>query len=51
MKIQFLDVAQQELDEAIDYYNDEVRNLGEDFLEEVLKSLVRIGNHPHAWHP
>ena len=51
MKIRFLSVAQQELDEAITYYNDEVTNLGEVFLDEVIKSLDRVGNHPHAWHP
>ena len=51
MKISFLDVAQQELDEAINYFNDEVPDLGNDFLGEVLKALDRIGNHPHAWHP
>ena len=51
MKISFLDVAQQELDEAIEYYNEEVPDLGNDFLGEVLKALDRIGNHPDAWHP
>jgi hypothetical protein len=51
MKISFLDVAQQELDEAINYFNDEVPDLGDDFLGEVLKALDRIGNHPHACHP
>lgn len=39
MKISFLDVAQQELDEAINYFNDEVPNLGSEFLGEVLKAL------------
>ncbi len=51
MKIRFLDVAQQELDEAITYFNNEVPDLGNDFLAEVLKALDRIGNHPLAWHP
>ena len=51
MKVNFLDVAQQELDEAITYFNDEVPNLGNEFLGEALKALDRIGNHPHAWHP
>jgi len=51
MRISFLDVARQELDEAISYFNEEAPNLGEDFLDEVLKALDRIGNHPHAWHP
>jgi plasmid stabilization system protein ParE len=51
MKITFLAVAQQELDEAITHFNNEAPNLGKDFLGEVLKSLDRIGKHPHAWHP
>ncbi|MGD8784577.1 MAG: type II toxin-antitoxin system RelE/ParE family toxin [Thioalkalispiraceae bacterium] len=51
MKIKFLDVAQQELDEAIEYFNNEAAGLGQDFLAEVLKSLDRIGSYPHAWHP
>lgn len=51
MKISFLDVAQQELDEAITWFNKEAPDLGNDFLAEVLSALDRIGNHPHAWHP
>jgi hypothetical protein len=51
MTIRFLDVAQQELDEAIDYFNSESRGLGADFLHETLKALDRIGRHPNAWHP
>ena len=51
MKIRFLDVAQQELDDAITYFNGEVPDLGNEFLAEVLKGLDRIVNHPHAWHP
>ncbi|MFO7891441.1 MAG: hypothetical protein R6V04_14010 [bacterium] len=51
MKIQFLKVAQIELDEAVQYYNYESSNLGEDFLKEVLNTLDRIGKFPKAWHP
>ena len=51
MKIKFLDVAQQELDEAITYFNEKSPGLGKEFLGEVLTALDRIGNHPHAWHP
>jgi hypothetical protein len=51
MQIRFLEIAQIELDEAIDYYNYEESGLGEDFLTEVLKSLDRIGQFPEAWHP
>ena len=51
MQIHFLEIAQIELYEAIDYYNYEEPGLGEDFLTEVLKSLDRIGQFPEAWHP
>ena len=51
MNIRFLDVAQQELDEAIAYFNTESPGLGDDFLSETLKALDRIGRHPNAWHP
>jgi len=51
MTIRFLDVAQQELDEAINYFNIESPGLGDDFLQETLKALDRIGRHPNAWHP
>lgn len=38
MQIRFLEIAQIELDEAIDYYNYEESGFGGDFLTEVLKS-------------
>lgn len=51
MKIRLLEIAEIELDEAIQYYNFEVHGLGEVFLTEVLKVLDRIGEFPEAWHP
>ena len=51
MKIHFLEIAQIELDEAIEYYNYEVPGLGDAFLKEVLTALDRIGKFPEAWHP
>ncbi|MBW1868530.1 MAG: type II toxin-antitoxin system RelE/ParE family toxin [Deltaproteobacteria bacterium] len=51
MRIRFLEIAQIELDEAIEYYNYEVSGLGEEFLTEVLNALDRIGEFPEAWHP
>ena len=51
MKINFLEVAQIELDEAIEYYNYEATGLGDAFLNEVLNTLDRIGEFPEAWHP
>ena len=51
MKINFLDIAQIELDDSIEYYNNEVPGLGDAFLAEVLSALDRIGEFPEAWHP
>lgn len=51
MRIRFLEIAQIELDEAIEYYNHETPGLGEEFLAEVLNTLDRIGSFPEAWHP
>jgi toxin ParE2 len=50
MRIRFLEIAEIELDEAIQYYNYEFPGLGEDFLAEVLKGLDRIVKFPEAWH-
>jgi plasmid stabilization system protein ParE len=48
MEIRFLDVAQQEFDEAVEYYNAESDGLGDRFLLEVLSSLERIKQFPQA---
>jgi hypothetical protein len=48
MKIRFLEVAQVELDDAIEYYNYEAPGLGNEFLAEVLNALDRIGKFPEA---
>jgi hypothetical protein len=50
VRIEFLDEAQIELDEAIEYYDNEVEGLGEDFLQEVLRAIDRIVKFPDAWH-
>jgi len=49
MRVSFLEIAQIELDDAIDYYNYESPKLGDAFLIEVIKSLERINNFPNAW--
>jgi len=51
MKINFLEIAQIELDDAIEYYNYEAPGLGDAFLTEVLNALDRIGEFPEAWQP
>lgn len=50
MKIRFFEIAQIELDQAIVYYKSVSPGLGEDFLDEVMKALNRIGEYPEAWH-
>ncbi len=51
MKINFIEIAQIELYEAVEFYNYESSGLGEAFLTEVLSALDRIGEFPEAWHP
>src|SRR5438132_1131059 len=51
MEIRLLDVAQQEFDEAVEYYNAESPSLGDEFLIEVLSTFERIRQFPEAWHP
>lgn len=50
MKINFLEIAQIELDDAIEFYNYEIPGLGDAFLTEMLNALDRIGEFPEAWH-
>ena len=49
MAIRLLDVAQQELDEAV--YNDRLPGLGDQFLLEALAAFERIKKFQRAWHP
>ena len=49
MDVRFLEVAQQELDETVEYYNMESSGLGDQFLLEVLSSLERVRKFPEAW--
>ena len=51
MTVRFLDVAQQELDKAIVYYNGESPGLGDAFLLETVAAIDRIRRFPEAWHP
>jgi len=50
MQVKFLQAAQHELDDAIDYYNAQASNLGQRFLVEVLACLNRVCQYPDAWH-
>ncbi|MEA3287692.1 MAG: type II toxin-antitoxin system RelE/ParE family toxin [Candidatus Marinimicrobia bacterium] len=49
MKVGFLDPAEQELTEAIDYYNTQSDGLGYLLAAEVQKSISRIIHYPEAW--
>ena len=51
MEIRLLEVAQQELDEAVEYYNTESPGLGDRFLIEALAAFERIKQFQRAWHP
>lgn len=41
MKVRFLTLAQQELDDAVDWYNEQADNLGKEFLDELDRAVKR----------
>jgi len=51
VNVRVLEVAQQELDEAVSYYNGQVAGLGDAFLLEAVAAIERIRQFPDAWHP
>jgi plasmid stabilization system protein ParE len=51
MKISFLLAAQSELDNTIDYYDEQRTGLGFEFSDEIEQALERISNYPEAWSP
>jgi plasmid stabilization system protein ParE len=51
MKIRYLDAADAEFQEAVDYYNDQRPGLGFEFSDEVRDAVNRIRNYPQAWTP
>jgi len=51
MNVRLLEPAGQELDEAIAYYNAQVRGLGDAFLLEALRIFGLVKQYPRAWHP
>jgi len=51
VNVRVLEVAQQELDEAIAYYNSQAPGLGDAFLLEAVAAIDRIRRFPQAWHP
>lgn len=51
MKVTYLDAANAEFQEAIDYYNEQRAGLGFEFSDEVKEAVTRIRNYPEAWTP
>ena len=49
MKIDVLEVARQEFDEAFEYYESRQQGLGEDFRTAVREQVQKIASHPDAW--
>jgi plasmid stabilization system protein ParE len=46
MSVKFLKVAQQELDDAFNWYEDQLQGLGFAFLDEIDKCVRRISAYP-----
>jgi len=51
MEIRLLDVAQQEMDESFEFYEEQMAGLGHDFLTEILTAFKRIKQNTDAWTP
>jgi hypothetical protein len=49
VEIRFLEVARDELDEVIEYYNAESPGLGDQFLLEALEAAERIRRFPNSF--
>ena len=49
MKVRFIYPADEELDEAIKYYNYQILGLGTRFYLEVVQPIERIIKFPKAW--
>ncbi|MCZ6623392.1 MAG: hypothetical protein O7B35_04010 [Deltaproteobacteria bacterium] len=46
MKVNFLTLAQQELDDAVAWYNDQATGLGQEFLDELDRVVRRTVTSP-----
>ncbi len=51
MNIKFLQAAEQELSEAVAYYEAQEPGLGFKLFEEVWAAIERIEQYPKAWQP
>jgi hypothetical protein len=50
VRVRFLAAAEDELDEAVAYYNGRTAGLGTQFALEVREGLRRVTEFPDAWH-
>jgi len=49
MKIEFLEAAQAELDDAFEWYEAQQKNLGVQFINEFEAAIKRISTYPKAY--
>ncbi|MFZ2404336.1 MAG: type II toxin-antitoxin system RelE/ParE family toxin [Methylobacter sp.] len=49
MKIEFLEAAQTELDQAFEWYENQQKDLGVQFLNEFDAAIRRIANYPESY--
>lgn len=49
MEIRLLKSAQTELDDGIDWYEEQLSGLGDEFLNEILQTFKRIRVNPYGW--
>ncbi|MCF8455003.1 MAG: type II toxin-antitoxin system RelE/ParE family toxin [Bacteroidales bacterium] len=42
-------MASNELEDAVEYYDDKVKGLGKKFKEEIKSGIKRIREHPQMW--
>ena len=49
LEVKFLELAQQELDDAFDYYEYQQVDLGYRFVQEVYNTIGLIKTYPLAW--
>ncbi len=49
MRVRFLAAASKEFSNAVSYYDSQKDGLGDEFAEEVWRTISRIVSHPLAW--
>jgi plasmid stabilization system protein ParE len=51
LKYSFHPAAEAELNEAVDYYDECQKGLGQEFLKEIYRAVQNILTFPYAWSP